>query len=198
MAALEGMSGAERNAGPETRVSLTGPMRDDDLNRSYRRWLAAETEGRDDEADAELAALFGQAVPQAGVAAGFTARTMAAIGEAAAAEARRARRVRRSVVAAGVAGSAVAAYFGASVLLTVISATFSRTFDLLIGFVVGMAGAAQTGAGVWSVLSGVGRAAVSFAADPTVTMMLFALQGIAVAALLALQRLLGTDEESFK
>lgn len=192
------MSGPERNAGSETRVSLTGPMRDDDLNRTYRRWLAADAQGRDDEADAELEALFGQIVPQPGVTAGFTARTMEAIAGAAAAEASRARRVRRSVIAAGVAGGAVAAYFGASVLLTVISATFSRTFDLLIGLVVGMAGAAQTGAGVWSVLSGVGRAAVSFAADPSVTMMLFALQGIAVAALLALQRLLGTDEESFK
>jgi hypothetical protein len=64
--------------------------------------------------------------------------------------------------------------------------------------VVRTAGAAQTGAGVWSVLSGIGRAAASVAADPGVTMTLIALQGVAVAALLALQRLLGVDEESLK
>jgi hypothetical protein len=38
----------------------------------------------------------------------------------------------------------------------------------------------------------------SFAADPTVTMTLVALQGLAIGALLALQRLLGADEESLK
>jgi hypothetical protein len=70
--------------------------------------------------------------------------------------------------------------------------------DLVVALVVRSAGAAQTGAGLWSVLSGVGRAVASFAADPTVTMTLVALQGLAIGALLALQRLLGADEESLK
>jgi hypothetical protein len=43
-----------------------------------------------------------------------------------------------------------------------------------------------------------GRTAAAVAADPTVTVMLFALQAIALAALVALQRLLGVDEESLK
>jgi hypothetical protein len=170
----------------------------DDLNRSLRRWQAAEAEGRDDEADAEFSAVFGASVPQVGVGVGFTARTLEAVAAAAAREARRSRRARRTALAAGVAGGAAAAYFGAGFAVTLASASVTRTFDFLIGLVVRMAGAAQTGADLWSVLTGIGRAATAVAADPTVTMMLFVLQGIAVAALLALQRLLGSDEESLK
>jgi hypothetical protein len=102
------------------------------------------------------------------------------------------------MLAAGVSGSVAAAWFGAGVIASLVSATVRGAFDLLIGAVVRMAGAAETGGDVWSVLSGVGRATASFVADPTVTMMLFALQGIAVGALVALQRLLGADEESLK
>lgn len=169
-----------------------------DPQRSYRRWQAAEADGRDDDADAEFGVVFGAAVPEPVVGAAFTARTMAAVAAAAAREARRSRRARAATLVAGLVGGIAAAYFGAGFLVTLISATVTRGFDLLIGVVVRMAGAAQTGADLWSVLTSMGRAAVAFAADPTVTMMLFALQGIAVAALIALQRLLGTDEESLK
>lgn len=169
-----------------------------DPDRNYRRWQAAEAEGREDDADSEFAALFSAAVPQRGVGAAFAGRTMEAVATAAAREARRARRLRRAVLLAGVSGSLAAGWFGAGVIATLVSATVRGAFDLLIGAVVRMAGAAATGGDVWSVLSGVGRAAASFAADPTVTMMLFALQGIAVGALIALQRLLGADEESLK
>lgn len=169
-------------------------MADEDLLRSYRRWQAAEADGRDDEADAEFKTVFA-AVPPAGVTAGFPTRTMDAVSAAGARDRRRARRLRIATIAAGAAGVAVAGYFGAAVAVTVISVTFTRAFDLLIGVVVRMAGAAQTGSDLWSVLGGMGRAAFAFAADPKVTMMLFALQGVAVAALIALQRLLGADEE---
>src|ERR671912_2434369 len=167
-----------------------------DPDRLYRRWQAAETDGREDDADSEFAALFGATVPPQGVGVAFAARTMEAVAAAAAREARRARRLRRALLVAGVSGSVAAAWFGAGVIGTLVSATVRGAFDLLISTVVRMAGAAATGGGVWSVVSGVGRATASFAADPTVTMMLFALQGVAVGALIALQRLLGADEES--
>ena len=172
--------------------------RQDDLELSYRRWQRSESEGRDDDADAEFRDVFAAAMPSVGVSAAFTARTMAAVSEAAVREARRSRWVRAASIAAGLVGSVGAAYFGAGFVVSVASAIVAGAFDLLIGGVVGMAGAAQTGAGVWSVLAHVGRAVGAAASDPTVTMTLFALQGIAVAALLALQRLLGTDEESLK
>jgi hypothetical protein len=123
---------------------------------------------------------------------------MEAVAAVAAKEARRARQTRAATLAVGLGGGLAAAYFGASLLITFVSTVATRGFDFLIGAVVRMAGAAQTGADVWSVVASMGRAAFAFAADPTVTMMLFALQGIAVAALIALHRLLGTDEESLK
>jgi hypothetical protein len=170
----------------------------DDLDRNLRRWQAAEAEGRDEDADAEFSAVFAASVPQLGVGAGFTARTLEAVAAAAARDARRSRRARRTAAVVGIAGGGAAAYFGAGFAVALVSATVTRSFDFLIGLVVRIAGAAQTGADLWSVLTGIGRAATAVAADPTVTMMLFVLQGIAVAALLALQRLLGSDEESLK
>jgi hypothetical protein len=173
-------------------------MTTDDINRSYRRWQVAEEDGRDDDADEEFRLVYGATLPDLGVHAAFTARTMEAVAAAAAKEARRAKTIRIASVAAGLAVLLTGGYFGAGVLVSLASTVVAGGFDLLIALVVRTAGAAQTGAGLWSVLSGVGRAAASFAADPTVTMTLVALQGLAVGALLALQRLLGGDEESLK
>jgi hypothetical protein len=55
-----------------------------------------------------------------------------------------------------------------------------------------------TPGGFWPVLASLGRAAAALAADPTVTFAMIAISGVAVAALLALQRLLGSDGESFQ
>jgi hypothetical protein len=173
-------------------------MMDDNLNRSYRRWHAAEDSGRDDEADTEFRTLFSTVVPQPVPASDFTARTMEAVAAAAAREVRHARRVRRGVIAGGTVSAVLVTYYGAGVFVGFGSGLVARTVDLLIAMVVRMAGAAQTGADIWSVLSSMGRTAAAVAADPTVTVMLFALQAIALAALVALQRLLGVDEESLK
>jgi hypothetical protein len=45
-------------------------------------------------------------------------------------------------------------------------------------------------------LASLGRAAAAVAVDPKVTLALIAISAVAVAALLALQRLLGSDQES--
>lgn len=171
---------------------------DEDLIRSYRRWQAAEAALRDNDADAEFQSVFAAAVDPGGVSAGFTAQTMAAIAAAAVRERRRAWRLRAAMVAGGLLAGTTAAYFGAGFLVAFASAALTGLIDLAIGAVVGMAGAAQTGAGLWSVLTSVGGAAATFVADPSVTVMLLALQGIAVAALVALHRLLGLNEESLK
>ena len=173
-------------------------MTKDDIHRSYHRWQLADADGRDDDADAEFGHVFGATVADPGIDAAFTARTMEAVALLAAREARRSRRLRLASAAAAVATLVAGAYFGAGFVVSLVSTMVVGGFDLLIGLVVRTAGAAQTGADLWSVLSGVGQAAAAFAADPTVTMTLIALQGLAVAALLALQRLLGVDEESLK
>jgi hypothetical protein len=171
---------------------------DDKLNRSYRRWHAAEGSGRDDEADAEFKTLFNRVVVKPAPAADFTARTMEAVAFAAIREARHARRVRAGVMGGGAVSALLLAYFGSGLFVGFGSGLVARTVDLLIALVVKMAGTAQTGADLWSVLSSMGRTAAAVASDPTVTVMLFALQAIALAALVALQRLLGVDEESLK
>jgi hypothetical protein len=173
-------------------------MMDDNVNRSYRRWVAAEGAGRDDEADAEFRSLFTSVVPQPGMTADFTSRTMEAVAAAAAREARHARRVHAGLMIGGIVCGVLALYFGSGVVLGFSSGLVARTVDLLIGVVVRMAGAAQTGADMWSVLTSMGRTAAAVAADTKVTVMLFALQAIALVALFALQRLLGVDEESLK
>ena len=173
-------------------------MTTDDISRSYHRWQVAEADGRDEDADAEFRLVFGSTLPDSAVSAAFTTKTMEAVAAAAANEARRARRVRLTSIAAGIAAVVTGAYFGAGAGLSLMSTLLVGGFDLLIGVVVRTAGAAQTGSDVWSVMSGIGRAVASFAANPTVTMTLIGLQGIAVLALLALQRLLGVDEESLK
>jgi hypothetical protein len=47
-------------------------------------------------------------------------------------------------------------------------------------------------------LSSLGRAASAVAADTNVTFAMIAISVLAIAALVALQRLLGSDEESFQ
>jgi len=56
----------------------------------------------------------------------------------------------------------------------------------------------QAGADLWSLAGSMARAASAFVADPKVTFVLLVLQGLAIAALVTLQRLLGSDGESFK
>ena len=48
---------------------------------------------------------------------------------------------------------------------------------------------------VWSALNGVGRASAAFIADPKVTVIMFTIQATAIAAFVALRRLLGSDRE---
>jgi hypothetical protein len=81
--------------------------------------------------------------------------------------------------------------------VSLLSATVARGLDALVAIVVSVA-SGRDGSGLWTVLTSLGRAAAAFAANPTVTVAIFAMQAIAIGALVALQRLLGSDGESFK
>ena len=165
---------------------------------NYRRWHAAEASERGDDADAAFQALFQSVVPDQPVSAQFTTRTMSAIAEAAARDARRARQVRTAVLSGTVAATVAAVYAGAGWAIGLVSAAFLGLLNLLVAAVVRTAEAFQTGAGVWGVLSSLGQATSAVAADTTVTFALIAISAVAIAALVALQRLLGSDEESFQ
>jgi hypothetical protein len=165
---------------------------------SYPRWHAAEADARDDDADEAFGTVFQSLVDEPGVSLEFTARTMAAIAGAAAVDARRTRQARATVLACSVVATAAALYVGAGWIVSLASAVFLGLLNLLVAAVVRTADAFQTGAGVWGVLSSLGQATAAVASDSSVTFAMIAISAAAIAALVALQRLLGTDEESFQ
>ena len=171
---------------------------DEELARSYRRWLAADDSGNDEEADAACRALFETAERQDAVPLTFASQTMQAIATGAARDAARARRARHALTTGAVAAGVVTAYYTAGAGFSFLIRFVVWLFDALIGLVVRGAASVETGASLWGVLSSLGRAASAFVADPTVTFVLFVLQALAIAALITLQRLLGSDGESYK
>jgi hypothetical protein len=166
-----------------------------DLRQSFRDWRAADEAGRDEAADAACRDLFESVMPPQGVSAAFTARTMTAITEAAAQDARRARRTRVAVLSGSVASGLVLAYFGLGVIVSAAPAAVSSLVTFLVGALVRIASAMQAGVSVWGVLTAMGSAAWTFVSDPKVTFFLIAIQGVAVAALLWLQRLVDSERE---
>ena len=171
---------------------------DDELSRSYRRWLEADDSGTDDEADAACRAVFQDVELEETVPLTFAVRTMEAVAADAARELRRGKLARSALTAGGVVAAAVAAYFGSAPALGLVTTALVGVFDLLIAVIVRSAAGVEAGADLWSFFRSIGRAASAFVADPKVTFVLLALQGLAIAALVALQRLLGSDRESFK
>jgi succinyl-CoA synthetase beta subunit len=170
---------------------------DYELDRHARRWLESEAAGRDDEADAAFKHAF-SSVPDHAPSAEFTRRTLQAVSAAMARDARRTRRARAIVGAAAAVGTIAALYFGAGLIVSALSTAMVTGLDLVVSLVVRGAAAADQGVSVWAVLLGLGRALGAFLTEPKVTATLLLLQGVAAAALFALQRLLGADAESFK
>ena len=171
---------------------------DDELRFGYRRWLEADDAGLEDEADEACGRVFQAAVQPEPASLAFTARTMQAIAAQAGSDARRAKQTRRVAMVTGGFALAAAIWFGAGFALSAMGTAFVALFDLLIGAAVKTAAGVQAGADLWTLLGSIGHAASAFVADPKVTFVLLVLQGLALAALVALQRLLGSDGESWK
>jgi hypothetical protein len=176
----------------------------DDLENTFARWRAAEPQGLDetnagddDAADAAFGALYGAVVPRVQASAAFATETMRVIAAVAVEDALRAKRLRRALSMGSVAISAVALYFGAGPALSLLPFLLVGALDVLVATVVWFVSSAER-PDLWTVIVSMGRAAGAFVSDPKVTVALLALQGIAIAAFIALQRLLGPDPELFK
>jgi hypothetical protein len=165
---------------------------DDHLARLYSRWRAADEADRDDEADAAFRVLTEDVIPQRAVSPQFTARTMDAVADAIVADARRVKWMRKTLVLGGILGL-MATCFAAPFALSVISTALVAGLNGIIATIVWVATGPDLN--LWSVVSSLGRASAAFIADPTVTITMLAIQGIAIAALVALRRLLGSDRE---
>ena len=170
----------------------------EDLSLTYRRWRSADERGDEDEADAAFGAVFDACISEPLPSAQFTSQTMAAIGSATAADSRRAKLVRAVLLWSGLPAGAVAVYFGAGTLLSLLSGAFVGALNLLVAVVVWFANGPEVRSSVWSVLTGIGHADAAFVADPKVTIVMLVLQVVAVAALVALHRLLGPEREWLK
>ena len=169
----------------------------DELRRDWRRWVEAEQAGTEEDADALFAAVF-RAAPTELPSSQFTATTMAAVAGAAAHDAARARRVRAVAVPLGIVAAVLIVYSTAGLMMSVFSAIVVGALDLLVSTVVKVVTTMSAGGDAWSIAASLGRATAALLASPSVTTTILALQGIAVAALIALQRLLRSDRESFR
>ena len=167
----------------------------DPLNRDYDRWLDADRQGKDDEADAACREAF-QALPARQVPVTFTADTMARLSAARAADAVRARRARLGLLWGSAIAGPVAIYFVAGALMSGAAALLRGMLNLMVSATVSLAGVSDWS--LWSVVGSLGRALGAIMADAEVTLIVMAMHGVAFAALIALQRLLGPDTESYK
>jgi hypothetical protein len=168
-----------------------------DEQTKLNRWLEAEFDGRDDEADALFGPVLKGVVRPAVAPAAFTARTLEAVGTAAARDARRARAIRRFGIPLASAAALVLAYLCSGLMMSAFSTIVVKALDLVIGSVVYVATTMRGGGDAWSVAGNLGRATAALLTSPSVTTTILTLQGMAVIALFALQRLLRSDRESW-
>jgi hypothetical protein len=171
---------------------------DDPQSRDWRRWVEAEQAGEEDTADALFTGVFRAAAGADLPSAQFTANTMAAVAAAAASDARRARRLRAIGWPVATVAAVLIVYTTAGLMMSAFSAIVVGALDLLVSAVVKIATTASAGGDVWSIAASLGRATAALLSSPSVTTTILALQGIAFAALIALQRLLRSDRESFR
>jgi hypothetical protein len=171
---------------------------DQDFARNYRRWQEADEADRNDDADAACRSVFAGISREAIPSPDFVARTLTAVAAAAENERQRARRLRRGTVAVSIAATVAAVYFGGGWALSMFSSMLVSLINVLVGVTVRGAAGLQAGTDLWSMLASLGRTAAAFVANPAVTGVLLAMQGLAMAALIALRRLLESDRESFK
>lgn len=168
----------------------------DELNRDYERWVDADVQGNDEDADAACRDLFNDALPLRLVPARFASDTMARIVAAKAADARRARRARAVLLWGSATAGPVAVYFGAGAAMSAAAGLLLAALNLLVNATVKIANMSELN--LWSLTGSLGRALAAIMSDADVTIVVIAMHGIAFAALVALQRLLGPDTESFK
>jgi hypothetical protein len=153
----------------------------------WRRWLTAERDERDDDADAELRAVFRSIPPQA-PRQEFAAR----VAEAVARDARRRARVTRLALFAASAAAIVASV----VVLWQLPRLFRPMFDAGVSGLVWSLAAVDRGIDVWTLIGRMARVTAAIVVTPQVTLLLMALAVVAIAALYGLNRVLELEERS--
>lgn len=169
---------------------MTHPMK-----REFEHWLEADRQGNDDAADAACREAF-QVLPSATVPLKFAADTMARLAAARAADAVRARRARMALLWGSAIAGPMAIYFSAGAVMWAVAAMLRGAVTLAVDATVRIASVSDWN--LWALVGSLGRALGAIMSDADVTFIVIAMHGVAFAALIALQRLLGPDTESFK
>jgi hypothetical protein len=164
--------------------------------RDWRRWVAADRDGRpddpddpvdNDEADAAFAGAF-KAVPVQVPKDGFDERVIAAIARA---RAQRARATRAAMAGATMVGVVLTA-----ALIWELPRILRMAVDVSVGAVVWSALAFDRGLDLWSIFARLASAARAVIVAPQATFAMVGLGLIALAALYVLQRMLDAEERS--
>lgn len=160
---------------------------DPDLLREWRRWAAAEDDGRDDQADAACRAVF-QTVPVRAPRPEFAGHVMEAVARAAL----RQTRVNRATAAGG---GVLASVLGVAFVLQ-LPRLLRAGLDFSVNSVLWTIAAVDRGLNVWAILGEIGRTAAAIIAAPEVTFTLVLVALIAAGALYGLHRMLELEERS--
>ncbi|MGH9330838.1 MAG: hypothetical protein ACRD09_10370 [Vicinamibacterales bacterium] len=161
------------------------------MNPDLLRWMAADREGREDEADAAFKAVF-RAAPAPEARPAFIDRVM----EALARDVARRRRRARIAAASGVAASIL---MGLGVTVALIAQgpkLIVWAVDACVAAAVWMSAAFENGLDLWAILAQIGSAAAAVIATPQVSSVLIAIEAIGAVALYGLHRIFASEQES--
>ncbi len=153
----------------------------------WRRWLTAERDDRDDDADAELRLVF-RSIPTQAPRDGFAGR----VAEAIARDSRRRARLMRLTLF----GASAAAAIVSVVVLWQLPRLFRPMFNAGISGLVWSLAAVDRGIDVWTLIGRMARVTAAIIVTPQVTLLLMALALVAIAALYGLNRVLELEERS--
>lgn len=153
----------------------------------WRRWLTAERDEREDDADAELRLIF-RSIPTQAPRDGFAER----VAEAIARDSRRRARLTRLTLF----GASAAAVIVSVVVLWQLPRLFRPMFNAGVSGLVWSLAAVDRGIDVWTLIGRVARVTAAIAVTPQVTLLLMALALVAIAALYGLNRVLELEERS--
>jgi hypothetical protein len=153
----------------------------------WRRWLTAERDEREDDAEAELRLVF-RSIPTLAPPEGFAGR----VAQAVARDIRRRAQITRLIVL----GWSAAAIVASGVVLWQLPRLLRPMFNAGVSGLVWSLAAVDRGIDVWTLIGRMARLTAAIVVTPQVTLLLMALALVAIAALYGLNRVLDLEERS--
>lgn len=161
------------------------------MNFDLERWLGAEREGRDEEADAAFKAVF-RAAPAAASRPEFVDQVMDALAR----DTARRRRRAQVIAVSGFAASILVALGVVVAFFIYGPALIARAVDSSVAAALWMSVAIENGLDLWAILAKIGGAAAAVITTPQVSSVLIAIEVVGALALYGLHRIFASEQES--